>query len=81
MVVQESRVLLLDRDAEILQLNQLGSRSEVDQFRIVVREGEPVVPRVLKRVVTDQVVHYVVPLDTDCLLDESALLEWIRVDQ
>lgn len=81
MVVQESGVFLLDRDAEVLELDQLWARSEVDQLWIVVREGESMIPRVLKRVVADKVVHDVVPLNADRFLDETSFLEWVRIDK
>lgn len=68
-VIQETGVFLLHRDAKVLKLDQFWSRPEVGQFWVVVGEGQPVIPRVLKRVVADQVMHDVVPLDTDCLLD------------
>lgn len=53
MVVQEAGVFLFERNAEVLELDELWSRSEVNELGVVVGEGESVVPRVLKRVVAD----------------------------
>lgn len=80
-VVQEARIFLLDWDSEVLELDQFWSWSQMRELGVVVWMGKTVVSGILEGVVADQMVHHVVPLDADGLLDQPPLLERVRVNK
>jgi hypothetical protein len=71
----------LDRGAEVLTCQELGSRDDAAESGIIHRTRQKSSLDVFHMVVTDEVVRHALVCDADSLLDQSLFLEVVRVDE